>query len=142
MCFATTLRIECISCEKQKKLLKQNIRRLKIREVEEGEKTKQNLKTIRNLRKQITRRNNNLDKLYNHSKKYYILPSNFITNDSKQMQGIKNIPNHELELNLRAIIGAFMIGTGGSDVGKLMTMMGVTGGKSFERAFYRSATFV
>ena len=35
-----------------------------------------------------------------------------------------------------------MIGTGGSDVGKLMTMMGVTGGRSFKRSFYRSATFV
>ena len=39
-------------------------------------------------------------------------PSNFIGNNNKQMQRIKNVPNHELELNLRAIIGAFMIGMG------------------------------
>ena len=35
-----------------------------------------------------------------------------------------------------------MIGTGGSDVGKLLTMMGVHGDASFERFFYRSANFV
>ena len=35
-----------------------------------------------------------------------------------------------------------MIGTGGSDVGKLLTLMGVNGGSSFERSFHRSAIFV
>ena len=58
------------------------------------------------------------------------------------MKNIFNIPSHELRLNLRAILGAFMIGTGGSDIGKLLTMMGVSDGSSFERSFNRSANFV
>ena len=42
------------------------------------------------------------------------------------------------DLNLRAILAAYMIGTGGFDITRFMTMMGVEDGSSFERKFYRS----
>ena len=45
-------------------------------------------------------------------------------------------------VNIRAILGAFMIGTGGYDVGKLFTMVGIPGGSSFERDFYRHEQYV
>ena len=46
------------------------------------------------------------------------------------------------ELNLRAILAAYMIGTGGFDISQVMTMVGVEGGSSFERQFYRSGSYV
>ena len=50
--------------------------------------------------------------------------------------------NHEYQINVRYILGAFMIGTGVSDIGRLLMMTGVNVGGSFERPFYRSASFV
>ena len=41
----------------------------------------------------------------------------------------------DYEINLRAILGAFMVGTGSSDVAKVITTMGIGGGASFERQF-------
>ena len=35
-----------------------------------------------------------------------------------------------------------MIGTGGFDIARVMTMMGVEGGSNFERQFYRSGGYV
>ena len=80
-------------------------------------------------------------KICEHSKTNFIHPPQ-VQNHEKKLKNISNIPNHELQLNLRAMLGAFMISTGGSDVGKLMMMMEERGGSSFERSFYRSANFV
>ena len=46
------------------------------------------------------------------------------------------------ELNLRAILVGYMIGTGGFDISRVMTMIGIEGGSSFERQFYRSGSYV
>ena len=40
------------------------------------------------------------------------------------------------ELYVRPLLGAFMIGTGATDIGRFMTMVGVGGGSAFERHFY------
>ena len=40
------------------------------------------------------------------------------------------------EINVRCLLGAFMMGTGAGDVGKFMSMIGVGGGVAFERQFY------
>ena len=41
------------------------------------------------------------------------------------------------DVNIRAILGSFMIGTSGHGVGKLLTMVGIPGGASFEGGLYR-----
>ena len=40
------------------------------------------------------------------------------------------------EINVRSLLGAFMIGTGAADIARFMTMVGVGGGSAFERRFY------
>ena len=40
-------------------------------------------------------------------------------------------------VNICAILGAFMIGTGGHDIGKLFTMVRIPGNSSFERGVSR-----
>ena len=51
-------------------------------------------------------------------------------------------PMHEYQANLRCILGTFIIGTAGSNLGKVLTMMYVHGGAGFERVFYNSAAFL
>ena len=46
------------------------------------------------------------------------------------------------EVNLHAILSAYMIGTGGYDICRIMTMLGISGGPVFERKFYRSRNFI
>ena len=41
------------------------------------------------------------------------------------------------DLNIRAILFAFLGGTGGQDVGRAMSILGVGGGISFERNYHR-----
>ena len=45
----------------------------------------------------------------------------------------------DFNLNFRAILMAYFLGTGGQDVGRSMSILGVGGGISFERSFYRHA---
>ena len=44
-----------------------------------------------------------------------------------------NFANYEV--NVRAILTAFSLGTGGNDVGKALSMLEIGGGMSFERNF-------
>ena len=48
----------------------------------------------------------------------------------------------DYEINLRTILGAFMVGTGLSDIGKVLIIMGIGGGASFERRYYRMGQYV
>ena len=49
---------------------------------------------------------------------------------------------YEWSLNLKCILGGYMIGTGARDISKLIFMMGINGSRSFDRQFYRSGKFV
>ena len=46
------------------------------------------------------------------------------------------------DVSIRAILGAFMIGTGGHGVGKLLMLGRIPGSSSFERGFYRHWQYV
>ena len=48
----------------------------------------------------------------------------------------------EYELNIRAMMAAFYIGTGGYDIGELVGMFGLPGGKGWERQFGRQSPFL
>ena len=58
--FATTLRVECVSCEKEKRIIRENIRRLKTKEATQGDKIKQKYQAIKNIWNQIQRREKHL----------------------------------------------------------------------------------
>ena len=65
-------------------------------------------------------------------------------NEQHTVQSLKTAPNKMLdtnpflnsEINIRCVLGAFIMGTGASDVGKFMSMIGVGGGSAFERQFF------
>lgn len=46
---------------------------------------------------------------------------------------------YEFDINLRAMMAAFYCGTGGADIAKAISFLGVPGGKSWERAFVRQS---
>ena len=46
------------------------------------------------------------------------------------------------EINLRAVLGAFMVGTGSSDIGNMLTTIGIEGRGLFERQFYGIKLYV
>ena len=48
----------------------------------------------------------------------------------------------DYEINLRAILRAFMVGTGSSGIAKVITTMAIGGGASFKRQFYRMGQYV
>ena len=58
--------------------------------------------------------------------------------------GVKCVKDRVLsyDLNLKAIVAGYMIGTGGFDMSRVIMMMGIDGGYSFERQFYRSGSYV
>ena len=43
----------------------------------------------------------------------------------------------DFDLNIRAMLSAFYIGTGGYDIGGMASFFGIPGGRSFERTFHR-----
>ena len=65
-------------------------------------------------------------------------------NENNLVKSLKtdNIPSYEAnmllnsELNLRSLLGTFMMGTGAEDVSKFMSTIGAGGGPAFERQFY------
>ena len=45
------------------------------------------------------------------------------------------------QLNIRAMLSAFINGTGAADITRTLTLMGL-GGKGFERSFYRHSRYM
>ena len=50
--------------------------------------------------------------------------------------------SNEYQLNVRTMLCAFINGTGGLDISRTLTMMGLGGGTAFKRFFYRNAPYV
>uniref|UniRef100_A0A7S0C7E0 Mutator-like transposase domain-containing protein n=1 Tax=Proboscia inermis TaxID=420281 RepID=A0A7S0C7E0_9STRA len=46
----------------------------------------------------------------------------------------------ESEINIRAMMSAFYIGTGGFDIGNVTAFLGIPGGKSWERTYHRHSS--
>ena len=83
------------------------------------------------LRAHISRQNKRLSTIENNNISNIIsssLASDAKPNEVKVFKGS--------EVNLRSLLGAFMIGTGAIDIARFMTMVGVGGGSAFERHFY------
>ena len=48
----------------------------------------------------------------------------------------------EYDANLRAVLGCYAIGTGPLDIGTTVSFLGLPGGRSFDRQFYRYSDIV
>ena len=60
--------------------------------------------TIKNIRNQIPRREKQLQKICNHSNKSDVNPPKVHNNANNETNNLANLPNYELQINLRAIL--------------------------------------
>ena len=67
---------------------------------------------------------------------------NLVATDNGSVDSSEKHKMHEWSLNLRRILGEYMIGMGAGDISKLISMMSIHGDRSFDRQFYRSGKFV
>ena len=67
---------------------------------------------------------------------------NLVATDNGSVDSSEKRKMHEWSLNLRRILGEYMIGMGAGDISKLISMMGIHGDRSFDRQFYRTGKFV
>ena len=120
---ASTFEIDCATCKGKKEKLEQHIFYLQ-RQLADGK----NRKLYVNIANQKAK----LEKLKNLSRAKRIHP---IPNKKLNRGNGNQSYTLEYELNIRAMMSAFYIGTGGFDVGELIGMFGLPGGKCWERQF-------
>ena len=113
-----------------------------VRQKQEGiTYNKTNEKEYNQVRLQKSRRKQKHTKYTNHSKTQ-IIPSQQMKLDLPNACSIGQCGMVSYEINLRAILSAYMIGTGGFDICRVMTMLGISGGSVFERQFYRCSNYI
>ena len=139
--FATSLIVRCAACEKATHKLQQNIRRLEDKRhgYANNRANKRQLETIRG---QIRRRKVKLTEIQDEVRQKVVKPLKINATLTCLSNGSTNSMMGDYEVNLRAILGAFMVGTGSSDIAKVVTTMGIGGGASFQRQFHRMGRFV
>ena len=124
--FTSVLELVCDKCSQKEKAEYQHLKYLERKlETQTGNK--------REILKQQYYRRNKYKKMINLSKERRIEPltiDNFLRNDRRD-----TVLNYEL--NVRAIMASFYCGTGGNDIAKAASFLGVPGGKSWERSFSR-----
>ena len=62
-----------------------------------------------------------------------MIEPNLMTTDNRTAAVPDKHQIHEWSLNIRCILGEYMIGTGSRDISKLISMMSIKGGHSFDR---------
>ena len=72
----------------------------------------------------------------------YAFEPNLVVADTGTPFSSEKHKMYEWSLNLKYILGGYMIRNGAGDISKLISMMGIHGGRSFNRQFYRSGKFV
>ena len=139
--FAMNMAIVCEKCVAEAQRVTMNIRRIKQEQFTLRRTPNMNTRqSDANLRNQLNRRKQRLTKIKNNNQNNEVIPMHSrVGTDFTWDAKAKMV---SFDLNIRAILGSFMIGTGGHDVGKLLTMMGIPGGSSFERGFYRHGQHV
>ena len=138
--FANKLEIKCENCDKNLKSVKQNIRRLqsKLHNTVANRETEAEMQSIRN---RISRRRKKVQTYNRRMNEASIEPDLVSTFTPTASSDVKH-KMHEYSLNLKCILGGYMIGTGAGDIATLISMMGICGGASFDRQFYRSGKYV
>jgi hypothetical protein len=138
--FANKLEIKCENCDKNLKSVKQNIRRLqsKLHDTICNRETEREMQSIRN---RISRRRKKVQ-TYNRRIDQATIGSDLVSTCTVSPSSDVKHKMHDYSLNLKCILGGYMIGTGAGDIATLISMMGICGGSSFDRQFYRSGKYV
>ena len=139
--FSSTIAIHCDNCEKKEMKLYQEIKygmrylkslprkSLAERKIYKEKKNKidYKLKTLR-------------AKQEKHGNEQTVASPVNTKFDTKQKGGRRH--TLDFALNIRAMLSAFYVGTGGYDIGGTASFLGIPGGRSFERAFHRHSDVV
>jgi hypothetical protein len=134
------LRICCAQCDKRSKSTSESYRRLEIKQ--DGIRyNKSNSKVYNQVRQQKNRRK---EKQFKYIKQYnkQFIPAMQTKMGLPKISSMGRYGMVSYEINLRAILSAYMIGTGGFDICRVMTMMGISGGPVFERQFYKCSAYI
>ena len=127
---ASTFEIRCETCHTRAERVRQHIYYLQ-REYE-GAKTRKAYVALSNQKAKLKKMQACLDENRIHP-----IPN-------KKFKGRKG--NHlytlEYQINIRGMMAAFLIGTGGFDIGELIGMFGLPGGTGWERQFHRHSPFL
>ena len=127
---ASTFELQCETCNNKKEKLRQHLYYLQKKF--ESEKTRDTYQKIANEKAKLEKLKHKLD-----IKRVHPVPNKkFKTGRGNQSYTL------EYELNIRAMMSAFYIGTGGFDIGELVGMFGIPGGAGWERQHSRHTPFL
>ena len=128
----TNFEIYCEGCDLRKHKTYSQIKRLQ-EKYDAIQRTNQaNIDEANRIRLRIYRKKQTLTKTKNE------INSNVI--ESLNTFGFDKLPvkrGIDHEINVRSILAAFMTGTGGTDVARMMTMIGFGGGAAFDSMFFK-----
>ena len=125
--FQHNLIIECDTCNKEDESLRRQINRIKRCQLENNKRGDAN--KIRS-------------RLSNAKRKLRKLRTERMDLTNRDYQCESNKAKKETEENLRAIFASFYVGTGGQDVGSILTFLGVPGGHSWHNIFHKNSETV
>ena len=115
---------------KQKEKLRQHI--FYLQRQYQDEKTRKRYVNIANEKAKLAKLQTSLD-----AKRVHPIPNNkFPKGSGNQSYTL------DYEVNIWAMIAAFYIGTGGFDIGEVVGMVGLPGGKGWERQYHRHSPFL
>ena len=135
--YAVTLAVVCQACENtMNKLRVAEHRDTKKRSLTKGT-TQTGRQEISRLNTKIWRNKKQRTAIQNTIKSNMVLPLSIQNTTLNQYTPTRCFENYNV--NIRAILMAFFLGTGGQDVGRAMSILGVGGGIPFERSYHRHA---
>ena len=127
---ASTFELQCETCNNKKEKLRQHLYYLQKKY--ESEKTRDTYVNIANEKAKLGKLKAKMD-----AKRVHPIPNKKFRKGSGNQSYFL-----EYELNIRAMMSAFYIGTGGFDIGELVGMFGLPGGTGWERTHSRHTPFL
>ena len=142
----TRFAVVCTFCEKKLFDKTKSLRYLRNKKNNQPKHNREERKKVEKTRNRITY-TQRVVKKYEKSQNEGEVDPVYVENETNNK--VKNKKRNQYEqrsmmayqLNVRAMLSAFMNGTGGADITRTLTLMGL-GGKGFERSFYRHSRFM
>ena len=128
--FASSWKLTCNSCKKRN-----NSDFYKIKYLKRKRDSAQDRDERRKLGKEASRLQCNLKKRKESAQLKISSPK--VKNNVSRTNKHKKTRSLDYEINVRAIVASFYIGTGGMDIGLVGSCLGLKGGKSWEKTFTR-----
>ena len=136
--FAVTMRLECEECQRKYRPLGTDICRA-TKKIDLLDRSKKGyLGELNKLSVKIWRNKKRRNVIEDNLIKQTILP-NTIRSPQQKLASLKyKFINYEL--NIRAVMTAYFLGVGGSDIGRTLSMLGVCGDIGYEKKVYKILT--